>query len=292
MNMNNETQNIEYKESWRDEYLQWICGMANSIGGTMFIGVNDKGEVAGVQKVKKLFEDIPNKVKDTMGVIVNCLPHEKDGKEYLEITVPQTAYAVSYRGHFYYRSGATNLELAYSMLQTFLLNKNGMNWEGQPMPEYIADPSGLRLLFHALPTSKEMLIRGGKKSGKETADGGKKGGPDGGPEKGQKTATNGVKAAEGGSKSISETELYFDVGNKRIVIKEDSSIGKIYSSVRENRYVSTRKLIGIIGINRSAILKHIETLKKYGIVTRVGSQKGGHWECIDPESDAKKGGTQ
>ena len=27
--MNTETQNIEFKESWRDEYQKWICGFAN-----------------------------------------------------------------------------------------------------------------------------------------------------------------------------------------------------------------------------------------------------------------------
>ena len=27
--MLSESQNIEYKESWRDEYLKWICGFAN-----------------------------------------------------------------------------------------------------------------------------------------------------------------------------------------------------------------------------------------------------------------------
>lgn len=26
--MQSESQNIEYKESWRDEYLKWICGFA------------------------------------------------------------------------------------------------------------------------------------------------------------------------------------------------------------------------------------------------------------------------
>ena len=25
-----ENQNIEWKESWRDEYLKWICGFANA----------------------------------------------------------------------------------------------------------------------------------------------------------------------------------------------------------------------------------------------------------------------
>ena len=28
-----ESQNIEWKESWRDEYLKWICGFANAQGG-------------------------------------------------------------------------------------------------------------------------------------------------------------------------------------------------------------------------------------------------------------------
>ena len=28
-----ESQNIEWKESWRDEYLKWVCGFANAQGG-------------------------------------------------------------------------------------------------------------------------------------------------------------------------------------------------------------------------------------------------------------------
>lgn len=34
-----EKQNIEYKISWRDEYLKWISGFANAQGGKMIIGV-------------------------------------------------------------------------------------------------------------------------------------------------------------------------------------------------------------------------------------------------------------
>ena len=39
-----ENQNIEYKESWRDEYLKCICGFANAQGGKIFIGKNDKNK--------------------------------------------------------------------------------------------------------------------------------------------------------------------------------------------------------------------------------------------------------
>jgi ATP-dependent DNA helicase RecG len=30
-----EQQNIEWKASWRDEYLKWICGFANAKGGIL-----------------------------------------------------------------------------------------------------------------------------------------------------------------------------------------------------------------------------------------------------------------
>lgn len=33
-----ENQSIEWKESWRDEYLKWICGFANAQGGVLEIG--------------------------------------------------------------------------------------------------------------------------------------------------------------------------------------------------------------------------------------------------------------
>lgn len=61
--MQSESQNIEYKESWRDEYLKWICGFANAQGGTLYIGVDDDKKVVGVKNSKKLMEDIPNMVK-------------------------------------------------------------------------------------------------------------------------------------------------------------------------------------------------------------------------------------
>lgn len=34
-----ESQNIEYKSIWKDEYYKWICGFANAIGGRIFLAV-------------------------------------------------------------------------------------------------------------------------------------------------------------------------------------------------------------------------------------------------------------
>ena len=64
-----EKQDIEFKQSWRDEYLKWICAFSNTNGGTLYIGVQDDGEVCGVEDAHKLSEDIPNKILHTMGLI-------------------------------------------------------------------------------------------------------------------------------------------------------------------------------------------------------------------------------
>jgi len=38
-----ECQYAEFKQSWQDEYLKWICAFANTEGGSLFVGVDDKG---------------------------------------------------------------------------------------------------------------------------------------------------------------------------------------------------------------------------------------------------------
>ncbi|MCK5632866.1 ATP-binding protein, partial [bacterium] len=47
-----ESQNIEYKSIWKDEYLKWICGFANAKGGNIYIGKDDTGKVVGVANAK------------------------------------------------------------------------------------------------------------------------------------------------------------------------------------------------------------------------------------------------
>ena len=58
-----ESQNIDFKKSWHDEYLKWICAFANTEGGSLYIGVDDDGYVCGVKGAHKLSEDIPNKIE-------------------------------------------------------------------------------------------------------------------------------------------------------------------------------------------------------------------------------------
>ena len=124
-----ESQNIEYKESWRDEYLKWLCGFANAQGGTMYIGRNDAGQVVGVKKAKKLLEDIPNKIRDGLGIVADVNLLSQEGLEYLEINVGPSSYPINYHGEYHYRSGSTKQLLTGIALSEFIMRKTGFRWE-------------------------------------------------------------------------------------------------------------------------------------------------------------------
>ncbi|MBO7438815.1 MAG: putative DNA binding domain-containing protein [Bacteroidales bacterium] len=127
--MNAENQNIEYKESWRDEYLKWICGFANAQGGKLYIGIDDSGNVCGVKDAHRLSEDIPNKIVALLGIVADVNVHSKGGKEYIEIDVAPSNVPISLKGVYHYRSGSTKQELNGIALQQFVLKKLGRTWD-------------------------------------------------------------------------------------------------------------------------------------------------------------------
>ena len=129
-----ESQNIEFKTIWKDEYLKWICGFANAQGGTIFIGKDDNGNVVGVNNAKKLLEDLPNKITTILGIVAEVNLHETEQGDYIEIVVEPQPNPVSCKGEYHYRSGSTKQELKGAALDKFLLGKQGKHWDGVPVP--------------------------------------------------------------------------------------------------------------------------------------------------------------
>ena len=151
-----ESQNTEWKSKWKDEYLEWICGYANAQGGKIYIGCDDEGNVVGLPNARKLLEDIPNKIRDAMGIIVGVNLLDEDGKEYIEIDVPPYPIGISCKGVieidvppypigisckgvYYYRSGSTRQILTGPALEAFLMRKRGATWDNLPLPAFSLD---------------------------------------------------------------------------------------------------------------------------------------------------------
>ncbi len=134
-----ENQNIEWKESWRDEYLKWICAFANAQGGKLLIGVRDDGVVVGLSDAKRLMEDLPNKISSTLGLVCDVNLLQEKGREFIEINVEPSNTPISYHGIYHVRSGSTKQELKGVALQEFILRKMGRTWDSISHPKASLD---------------------------------------------------------------------------------------------------------------------------------------------------------
>ena len=88
----------------------------------------------GALLAQMTFSKIPNKVRDMLGIMVDVNLREESGKEFLEIRVDPYPSPVSYKGQYHYRSGSTKQELKGPALSRFLLRKQGLHWDGVPLP--------------------------------------------------------------------------------------------------------------------------------------------------------------
>ena len=128
-----ESQNVEYKESWHDKYLAWICGYANAQGGTLYFGIEDGTKrPVGVKNVNSLMENIPNKIRDTMGIVADVALLRKEGKDVIRVKVKKSMFPVCYHGEYHYRTGAVKMVLTGPSLTQFLLEKSGIDWDASP----------------------------------------------------------------------------------------------------------------------------------------------------------------
>ncbi len=128
-----EHQAIEYKQSWHDEYMKTVAAFANSNGGKLYVGINDDGQVVGVNNLKKLLEDLPNKIKNYLLVTPLISIENFQGKDIITIEVLPASFPVFYNGKIFVRSGSTTQELSGLELSSFILEKTGQTWDKLPL---------------------------------------------------------------------------------------------------------------------------------------------------------------
>jgi ATP-dependent DNA helicase RecG len=74
-------------------------------------------------------EEIPNKIKNNLGITAEVNLLQEDDKHFIEIIVPIYSVPISLRGRYYYRSGSVKQELTGAALNEFLLKRAGHTWD-------------------------------------------------------------------------------------------------------------------------------------------------------------------
>ena len=129
-------QYLERKASWRDDHLKSVCAFANADGGVLEIGREDDGALVGIatRERRRLLDELPNKVRDLLGIVASVRARKKDGVSYVRIAVEPHPFAISYRGVHYRRHGSTNHVLGAPASDRSRLDGTGERWEETPDP--------------------------------------------------------------------------------------------------------------------------------------------------------------
>lgn len=95
----------------------------------MIIGVDDDGNPVGIKNSKKLLENIPNKVRNKLGIMPSVNIEKRRNKEVVRVVIKPSSVPISYDGKYYIPSGSTTQELKGKELADFLLKKFGKIWD-------------------------------------------------------------------------------------------------------------------------------------------------------------------
>lgn len=289
-----ESQNTEWKESWRDDYLKWICGFANAQGGKIYIGMNDSGHVVGIPDSKKLLEDIPNKVQTTMGIIVDVNLLTNDDKSYIEIIVSPSSYPVSYKGEYHYRTGSTKQQLRGSTLTEFLVSKTGLKWDAVPVDDFKLDD----LDKESFDIFRKEAMRSGRMS-KEDLDITNPYNPDiantffraGYVETWGRGIQKICEACRRHGIPVPEyTVLGGDITVKFTALKSakalkphadalaDALEKRMLDILKANPKIKQADLVSALGSSRATVQRIMKTFSDNGTIERIGGKRYGYWE--------------
>ena len=118
--------------------MKTICAFANTDGGELIIGVDDKGTICGVTDLDDLLVEIPNRIKNKLGIVPDVKTKIQNSKEIIIVSVLPSSAPISYDGKYYIRSGSNTFELKGEELTRFLIHRTGKSWD-----EYIEEKATL-----------------------------------------------------------------------------------------------------------------------------------------------------
>ncbi len=109
-------------------------------------------------------EVIPNKITDTMGIVVDVNLLYAGNLQYIEIIVDKYPFLISYHGKYFYRSGSTMRTITGKELDKAILKSQGRTWDGMLIPKLKVED----LKSEAIELFKEKAVRRGRLTLEET----------------------------------------------------------------------------------------------------------------------------
>ncbi len=143
------SQTVNYRSRWREDCLRGLCGFANARGGTLYLGVNEKGEISGLSPsdCEFILSRVPDIIRETLHIIPEVTLLEEGDLKYISIKVGLSVVPVSYNGVYYVRSGKFSQRASGKEIEELFGGLGGDTWDKQRSPlmqEKDLDPGAVK----------------------------------------------------------------------------------------------------------------------------------------------------
>ncbi|MCK9630422.1 MAG: helix-turn-helix domain-containing protein [Methanoregula sp.] len=132
-----ESETVEFKESFDREVVVSADALANTRGGTIFIGITDRGNVVGTLIGTESFKAWANTISQSTEprIIPEIEELSRDGRAVAAIHIRENPLKpVSVRGRCYRRVGASNRAMQPHEIAEMHLQSVGRSWDLTPAP--------------------------------------------------------------------------------------------------------------------------------------------------------------
>ena len=136
-----ESETVELKSIYVDDIKKEIIGFANTGGGTIFVGVEDDGNVCGVEDPDGVVRQITNAARDAIKpdvtMFLHCGVKKHDGKNVVEVQVlcgSHRPYYLAAKGlrpeGVFVRQGTSTVPASDTAIRRMIKETDGDNYEG------------------------------------------------------------------------------------------------------------------------------------------------------------------
>lgn len=131
-----ETQMIEFKECITNTFLKTVSAFANYYGGTIYFGIDDNGNIKGLEDTKQASLDIENKINDSISPQPDYTIEIQNKEKILKLTVKSGVNKpYMYKSKVYKRNGTATIEVDTLELSRLILEGKNIKFEELPSEE-------------------------------------------------------------------------------------------------------------------------------------------------------------
>lgn len=136
--MRYEDEKIEFKRDFSDSIYKSVIAFANTNGGEILIGVDDKGNSIGLDNFDETYNKITNGIRDNIFPnVCDIVNYSHEEGNIIKITIEENSnkpFCLKSKGFrpegVYIRTGASNSQTSWEMIKKMINNSNGV-WEEQ-----------------------------------------------------------------------------------------------------------------------------------------------------------------